>query len=97
VGDAVGDALIAQGLDQPIEQAGGIMSLDSSGEAVLAAGSAILEKFRVACEATDAMHETDRVLAIGPAEFLDQGRCSAASHHQISDTSLRWTSLSPSM
>ena len=42
VGDAVGDALIAQGLDQPIEQAGGIMSLDSGGEAVLAASSAIL-------------------------------------------------------
>ena len=78
VGDTVGDALIAQGLDQPLEQAGSIMSLNSSGEAVLAASSAVNDKFGIACQAADAVHEIDRVIAIGPAEFLVQSRCSTA-------------------
>jgi hypothetical protein len=74
-GDAISDALITQRLDQPIEQASGIMPLNRGGETVLAASSTVNEKLGLSRQATDTVHEIDGVVAIGAAELLVQGQC----------------------
>jgi hypothetical protein len=74
VGDAISDALIAHRLDEPIEQASGIMRLDRGGETVLAASSTVNEKLGLSRQATDAVHEIDRVVAVGAAKLLVHGQ-----------------------
>jgi hypothetical protein len=55
VGDAIGDALIAEGLHQPVEDTGGVVPFNGGSDTVLAAASTPSKKFRIASQATDAM------------------------------------------
>src|SRR6202040_160228 len=74
VSDAIGDALIAQGLDQPIKQSGGVAPFNGGGKTVLAAAVAMHEKFGLAGQTTNAMQQSDCVIAIGARELLVQSR-----------------------
>jgi hypothetical protein len=55
VSDAIGDTLIAQGLDQPIKQGGGVVPLNGGGQTVLAATVGWSEKVGLASETADAV------------------------------------------
>ena len=74
VSDAIGDALIAQGLHEPIKQSGGVVPLNGGGKTVLAAAVAMHEKFGLAGQTTNAMQQSDCVIAIGARELLVQSR-----------------------
>jgi hypothetical protein len=55
VGDAIGNALIAEGLHQPVEDTGGVVPFDGGSDTVPAAASTPSKKFRIACQTADAM------------------------------------------
>jgi hypothetical protein len=74
VSDAIGDALIAQGLHQPVEDTGGVAPFNGRGNTVPAAASTPSKKFRIACQTADAMQQSDGVIAIGARELLVQSR-----------------------
>jgi len=72
VSDAIGDALIAQGLHQPIKQSGGVAPFNGGGKTVLAAAVAMHEKFGLAGQTTNAIQQSDCIIAIGARELLVQ-------------------------
>jgi hypothetical protein len=92
VSDAIGDALIAQSLDQPVKQSTGVVPLDGGGQTVLAAAVVPSENFRIACQAADPMHEIEGVVAVRGSKLFVRCRCHGNGRvlaHQISETSLR--------
>jgi hypothetical protein len=79
---------------QPIEQGSGIVPFNGGRQTVLAATIELSEKVGLTGETTDPVQKSDWVLAISATkQLLVQSRCL----HQISETSLRWASVSPSM
>ena len=68
VGDAIGDALIAEGRHQPIEQGGGVVPLDSRSQTALMAAVGVSEEFGVAGQSTNPLQQAEWVVAIGAGQ-----------------------------
>ena len=109
-GDLVRDALIAQSRNQPIKQRRGVVAPDGSGNAFgPQVGANVVDQAGRARQATDTVHHAEQRDRL-PMSWRDSGfdrRCRTGeifgglpflkSCRQIIATSLRCTSLSPSM